>query len=191
MGGLLVSQKLRGFVGQSLKAGKRGPQTYTALYPSGSYTFTPTINGFYKFHLWGSGGNGTAGPTVGASGAYCEFTAYLTVRDGVTLGVDRVTQTTPTLGATTATFPNGKVVSAGSATTTTPGVATGGDVNLPGVAGASTTGGAAPGTATMRGGAGGTVALVNGNTPGGGGTSGSASGDIGGDGLIVIVRVPK
>lgn len=185
---MAAGQPLRGLVGQAMAAKKKVPTGYSELFPEGSWTFTAPRAGNFKFHLWGAGGNNPAGGP-GASAAYSEVTVFLGLGETVALLIDNSTAVGPAIGASTATFRTGKVVSAGSASTSTPGVASGGDLNLPGVTGVSTTGGQAPGTAQMRGGIGG-ASVTYGHTPGGGAASTASLNALwGGDGLCVVMFV--
>lgn len=160
-------------------------------FPPGSHTFTPPRDGYWKFVLWGAGPTAN-GSQAGSSGAYCEITKYLSTTQSVAIFVS-IPAGSPV--ATTATFPDGSVASAGSADGGgTPGVATGGDVNLAGsalgVAGLGTGGGAAslgagaPANAPFRGAPGGGSG-ERGKTPG----SGGATTFPGGDGLALAVFV--
>lgn len=141
-----------------------------------TYSFSPPVAGLWKFVGWGAGGgNG------GASGSYFEITKYLRTTDVVAIvtGVTGVSNTT-------VTFPDGAVATAGRADpSTTPGTATGGDVNLAGsapeVSGLGTGGGTAvagqgagaPANLPYRGGSGSTG---QGLAPGGGGGAGAFAG---------------
>lgn len=177
----------------------------------GSYTFTSPKGGRWKFVLWGPGGNSGGGVDGGGSGAYVEITKTVLTGQTVALVVSSAG------AATTATFLDGAVASAGAGSGITGGTASGGDVNLngsnggasggsnAGTAGTGTGGGAAgaggaglpggagaPANLPFRGGAGGTgagiPAVVSGKSPGGGaGDSGAAT--AGGDGLIIAYLV--
>lgn len=178
-----------GMAAQGMDGRKKGLLGYVFQYTPGSYTFIAPQAGYWKFVLWGSS-DGLGGQ---ASGGYCERTVFLGVQQSVAF----VCGAGGSGGAgnpSTATFPDGRVVSAGAGSTVG-GVATGGDVNLdgsvPGVAGQGTGGGAAnsgagaPANLPFRGGAGISGGLA-GRTPGGGSGSVSAQGA---DGMIIAVFV--
>lgn len=202
----MVSQPLQGLIGQAMDGRKKVITPSTYLFPPGSYTFSPPDPGVWKFVLWGPGGNGS-GSGTGSSGGYCEYSLSLGVRDRVTLSVGL-----PAIGttstATTATFPGGKVVSAGPGAQGAGGggVATGGDLNIAGSdgsdgsivgpAGGGTGGGpggvagvgaGAPAALPFRGGGGG-AANSTGYAPGGGAGFGPTQGN-GAGGLIIAMRV--
>jgi hypothetical protein len=132
-------------------------------FPPGSHTFRVPITGYWKFVAWGMGGFPTAGG--GASGAYVEITRMLRKDTIVTIAVARL----EVVGDSRVTFPNGDVAIAGSASGSTPGMATGGDVSVNGsnggatganngVAGLGTNGGRGGGTASGTAGGGGAPA---------------------------------
>ena len=140
-------------------AGNLAQEPFT--FPPGTWTFTPPKAGYWKFVQWGVGGSVS---TVGnASGAYTEYTRFLTSAQSVALvvgiyaGVGTVD--------TTATFPDGYVVTAGKATGATPGTASGGDVNLNGSAG---TAGSTSATGANGSGTGGGAGAANSGTNDGG-----------------------
>ena len=193
---------------QSEQTAATSPQQF----PPGSYTFTPTVSGRWKFVL--CGGGGYVSPDGGGSGAYAEITKFLTTGQTVALVTGRGANTDAAGTDSTATFPDGTVVTAGAASGNTGGVATGGDVNLDGSDGGldidssaggnglGTGGGAggpgtgvniygggagAPANLPFRGGAGGSGQNVaTGRSPGGGCASGAYPGKIsGGDGQII------
>lgn len=180
---------LMGLVAQGMDGRKKSFIGGAFQYTPGSYTFTAPQAGWWKFVLWGAGdSNGNA-----TSGAYSEYTVFLGVNQNVAL----VVATANTLASaldTTATFPSGKVVTAGGAGAS-PGAASGGDVNLAGsasgAAGSGTGGGAAgsgngagaPANLPYRGGAG-SGGSGQGHTPGGGAQT--AGGFTGGDGMAIV-----
>lgn len=184
------------YAAQSTQTAAASPQQF----PPGSYTFTPTVSGWWKFVLWGAGG-GYSGAAGGGSGSYCEITKFLTTGQTVALVVGvggYESATAPT--NSTATFPDGTVATAGAGTNAgAAGTATGGDVNLSGsasgVAGLGTGGGAAgtgaaggagaPANLPFRGGAGGNDGGIKPAKGPGAGGAGSASAAAGGDGLII------
>jgi hypothetical protein len=128
-------------------AGKFGQadQGKTYNFPVGSWTFVPPKAGYWKFVLWGPGGNS------GASGAYLERTIFLTPAQSVAIVVGA-------LGTDTiATLPGGALLSAGAGAGATGGTAAGGDVNLNGTSyGLTSTGANGPPGAGTGGGSGGT-----------------------------------
>lgn len=138
-----MDQGLRGFVGQGMDGRKAAVPAIVAMYLPGAHSFRPTVPGFYKFVLWGPGGSEVAagGLGSGGSGAYVEITKPLAAGQVVALVVSDY-------GApTTATFPDGKVASAGHGADCpgggaggVGGAATGGDVNLDGATGGSSVG---------------------------------------------------
>ena len=196
------------FAAQSEQVAAASPQMFTP----GSYTFTPTVSGWWKFVLWGGGGKDNN--NGGGSGAYCEITKFVTTGQTVALSAGRG-QGALAATASTATFPDGTVASAGGASGNTGGSASGGDVNLNGSTGgldasgtagaaglgtggglggpgngASVGGGAgAPANLPYRGGIGGDGSAsteVVGRTPGGGCASGSiGTYTMAGDGQII------
>jgi hypothetical protein len=130
-------------------------------FPAGTYTFKAPVAGDWKFVGWGPGGGSNAGAAGGASGAYVEVTRHLAAGQKVDIVVRDSSVTT----ATTITFPDGTVASAGGASGATAGVASivnrkPGDVMLDGTAGKPTgtaaNGDAGQGTGGGAGGTGGT-----------------------------------
>ena len=195
--------------------GVRSTQTAATspqMFPVGSHSFAPTVSGWWKFVLWGGGGKDNN--NGGGSGAYCEITKFVTTGQTVALSAGRG-QGALAATASTATFPDGTVASAGGASGNTGGSASGGDVNLNGSTGgldasgtagaaglgtggglggpgngASVGGGAgAPANLPYRGGIGGDGSAsteVVGRTPGGGCASGSiGTYTMAGDGQII------
>lgn len=201
-----MSQKLRGFVGQKMAAAKSPFISYTALIPPSSTTWTCPRSGYYRFAQWGSGGGGV-GSTGGASGSHAQKVVHLNKLQTVAIVV-------PDNGSSadcTVTLPDGRVVTAGSASGVTPGAASGGDINLAGSAGGtsggngaaglgdngglggigngSTDGGGAgaPGSGAYQGGTGcASSATPRGNTPGGGGSAVQPA--LRGSGMVIIQR---
>jgi hypothetical protein len=144
-----IRGSLLGLVGQSQVAGKPWQAvTQPSVYPDpGTYTFTPPINGYFKFVGWGGGGNGSSGVYGGGSGSCVEATRLLTVNQSVTMVVGA------THVDTTFTFPDGTVITAGGTTNQAGGIASGinanlGDVGINGTAGPSNGGTAGPGLGT-------------------------------------------
>ncbi|WP_309091097.1 hypothetical protein [Phenylobacterium sp.] len=176
-------------------------------YTPGTYSFRPLQSGYWKFVLWGGGANGGASSWGGGSGAYCEKTVFLTTSQAVALNVGA------RASATTATMPDGTIVSAGGAIGQSGGTAWGGDVNLngspggsgssSGAAGSGTGGGGggskdtnnggagAPANLPFRGGAGGTGSNTPdpGTSPGGGGGDAGSGAGVGGNGLAIVLFV--
>jgi len=162
--------RLRGLSGQSM-GGPKGKTTECGQYTRpGSYTFTAPNPGQYKFVLWGGGGAGSGSNGAGGSGAYCEYTRTLGGGEQVALVLGAKALTGAGV-ASTATFADGKVVSAGGGAAGSGtsggagGTASGGDVNLSGSAGGGSS------TAGTNGGgtAGGTGAPALATAGGGGG----------------------
>jgi hypothetical protein len=155
-------------VGRKAIASRFGGKEATspADFPAGTWSFVPPQTGYWKFVLRGCGGAGSSGSGAGASGAYCEVTRYLTTAQSVAIVVG-----TAFGPDTTATFPDGKVVTAGRASLAVAGVASGGDVNINGTPGVGTgnlngnpgggTGGGLGGVAGVGAGSGGAGAPAN------------------------------
>lgn len=189
-------------------AGARSTQTAATSpqqFPPGSYTFTPAVSGWWKFVLWG-GGEGGGAVTGSGSGAYSEITKFLTASQTVAVVVGKGYDDSSSATSSTATFPDGTVVTAGAASGATGGTASGGDVNLNGSAGGNGgagsaglgTGGGAAGTGSgggagapanlpFRGGAGASTTIKQGRSPGGGGSinPGGDNRNNGGDGSVI------
>ena len=199
------------FAAQSEQVAAASPQMFTP----GSYTFTPTVSGWWKFVLWGGGARPTTG-YGGGSGAYCEITKFITTGQTAALVAGRGAASGGAAQNSTVTFLDGTVVTAGAAVNEIGGTATGGDVNLNGstggVDGASgqnggdglgTGGGAgglftpnsgggagAPANLPFRGGVGGSAGSSHygGGTPGGGAVSTTYGSQVpAGDGLIIAM----
>lgn len=178
-----------------------------SVYSPGTYTFKPPRSGYWKFIGWGPGGGTSNLSDTGASGAYGEITKFLTTAQSVAIVVS------PNSSATTFTFPDGTVASAGNGAQgpSGAGIATGFDVNLngtPGVTnssgssppaangtGGGTSGGAnggagAPANLPYRGASGtapGSTSTVMGQSPGGGAGQTSLTLAAGGSGLALVV----
>lgn len=210
----------KGLVGQRL-SGARGSITAPVYaYPTGADTFIAPANGYYRFVLRGAGGGGSiAGSALGsgASGAYIEAVRRLSKGERVALSVANFTAINANGLATTATMPNGEVISAGGgqASAGLGGVALAGalDVAISGTAGSAegvngangggnnpgsggagngNAGGAgAPGNGNFRGGAGapGASSSTAGHGAGGGTQSSTGINQIGGTGTLVISQV--
>lgn len=182
----MTSRGILGFVAQGMDGRKKTFHPYTASYGGGARTWTCPSTGWYRFALWGSGGQN--GGVSGAGGGALAIKIKRCARgDQIAL----VVAGNPATAATTATFPDGSVVSAGSGASggTAGGTATGGDVNLPGVAGGASNGGAAPSYQDLTGGVGYDAVSPLGNSfPGGGGNI-SNSVQLGG-GVALITRQP-
>lgn len=198
---------------QSEQTAATSPQQF----PPGSYTFTPTVSGWWKFVLWGGGARGSG--YGGGSGAYCETTKFLTTGQTAALVVGRGEGSGGGAQGSSVTFLDGTVVNAGAAALEVGGTATGGDVNLNGSNGGIDGGGGgnggnglgtggglgglfepnagggagAPANLPFRGGVGSTLGSpghYNGGTPGGGACSTSYGGSVAvaaGDGLIIAM----
>lgn len=198
---MAAGQPLRGLMAQNIGGAKKSPaQKEPTIYGRGTWSFVPALAGRYKFIAWGDGGAATSG-SAGASAGYAEATVYLDPSRSTAIVVQGPD--------TTITFPNGRVVTAGAASTITPGTATGADLNIAGsvagaagsgtgggpagAAGATTGGAGAPGQLPYRGGMGG-----NGNDnqaagqsgPGVGAGAGQPSSGVpggGGPGQVIVV----
>jgi hypothetical protein len=151
------------------------------VYNVGSFTFTAPHAGRYTFAIWGPGGfssGGGGGGIGGASGALSVITKRLRIGEVVAIVVGATTNST-------LTFVDGTAVTAGKATTTTPGTATGGDTNVSGVANSGSNGGAAPSSGVYLGGSGATSVAPVGH--GGGGWDPNIATPVpGGAGLCVV-----
>lgn len=175
-----------------------------ALYAAGAHIFEAPATGRYMFTLWGGGAVG--GGTGGGSGAFAQKTRRLRRGETVSIVVGA------SAGASTATFIDGSVVTAGAGTGTGGGLATGGDLNLNGSSGGTsgnagdggggTAGGAgganqgadgggagAPGQGLYKGGRGGSQASAPASAPGGGGAGGTGVLTAPGSGLCIVERV--
>lgn len=199
------------FAAQSEQVAAASPQMFTP----GSYTFTPTVSGWWKFVLWGGGARPTTG-YGGGSGAYCEITKFITTGQTAALVAGRGAASGGAAQNSTVTFLDGTVVTAGAAVNEIGGTATGGDVNLNGSNGGidgggggnggnglGTGGGAggvfdsnvgggagAPANLPFRGGVGGSAGSPHygGGTPGGGAVSTTYGSQVpAGDGLIIAM----
>lgn len=195
---------------QSEQTAATSPQQF----PPGSYTFTPTVSGWWKFVLWGGGGEDNAATNGGGSCGYCEITKFLTTAQTVALVVGVGARNAVVGTASSATFPDATVVTAGAASGRNGGTATGGDVNLAGslggdgsvggngAAGLGTGGGlggagatgsrgggaGAPANLPFRGGDGGTAGgggNPGGRSPGSGYAAAVSNAQSGGDGLVI------
>lgn len=191
-------------------SGNKAPATtYNRVFLPGSYTWTAPDSGYYRIAQWGTGNYGSA-PNGGPSGAHAQTVVPITGGQAVAIAVSSGNMASP--GDTTVTLPDGRVVTTTSASTTVPGTATGGDINLngsaggvgvsgAGTAGLGTAGGVGgPGDATTMGGGAGAPGYgyypggngadgstgFPGQTPGAGGRSGAS---LGGHGLVIIERV--
>ena len=118
------------YAAQSEQVAAASPQMFTP----GSYTFTPTVSGWWKFVLWGGGARPTTG-YGGGSGAYCEITKFITTGQTAALVAGRGAGSGGAAQNSTVTFLDGTVVTAGAAVNEIGGTATGGDVNLNGSTG--------------------------------------------------------
>lgn len=183
----------RAGVGRRQVAGRIGQADVGSVqtFPPGIFSFSPPKAGYWKFVLWGAGDGSNGG---GASGGYAEKTLFLDPSQAARLVVGSRAAGGPG-GASTATFPDGQVVTCGGGNAATPGIGSGGNVNLagsaPGAAGLGTgggiahTGAGAPANLPYRGGAGGSSPTTgSGGTPGAG--SIGAGQYPGGDGLIIV-----
>lgn len=217
----IPGQKLRGFVGQGMDGRRKRPAVYVYSYPAGSHSWTCPETGVWRFVLWGAGaGADQSAPYGGASGAF--YLAERNVVKGqvvalvVGAGVEPDLPTGTDGGPSSATFPNGEVITvgggigngantggavtanrntdivyAGTAGVTTATAGADGNGTNPGrggtAAGAARPGSGAPGYGPYRGGNGANgTPGRNGYTPGGGGTTTAGDGTGGGDGLVLI-----
>lgn len=214
-----VAKLLGGALGPPLASVRKASRQTPYQFPPGSYTFKVPKSGYWKFVLWGPGAIGSNGDDGGGSGAYCEITKPLASGQSVALVVGSGSKVgiSNSSGASTATFPDGNLTSAGTTVSSLGGtgvaaVASGGDVNLNGslggqgtggtntgavgsgtgggaggVAAGANGGGGAPANLPFRGGAGGSAGSTNGRSPGGGASS--VTGMSSGDGQIIAFLV--
>lgn len=170
------------------------------VFTGGSFTFTAPKAGYWKFVAWGPGGSGAG--SGAASGSYGEITRFVGRLQTVAVAA-------PPPGAdTTLTFADGSIATAGQASGSVAGVASGFDTSLPGTAGTvggtSSAGGAGQGTGggagganagANDGGAGAPAILPYRGGRGGSGTTGATGygagsgqlGGVGGVGLVLAV----
>lgn len=160
----------RGPLGRDSVAFRKAPVTAPNYsFPSGSHTFTAPASGWFRIVLWGAGGGApAAGANGGASGAYVEAIRNLAKGQRVALSIALSTLDSANGTASTATLPNGEVLSAGGGQ---------GNGGSGGVASAGPLDTAINGSAGVTDGAG----LIGGGDNGGlGGTT--SAGDAGGSG---------
>lgn len=207
----MVGQRLSGLIGQGMNARRPSRVGYARIYRPGSHTFTAPYTGRWKFVLHGAGGDwdGGTGAVGGASGAYAERTIAMQALQTAAIVVGAARSGTDTSVTLAGSLP----VVAGAAVTTTPGIASGGDINISGSSGGNNAtgtagggagggaggtasgsghggGGGAPGSAEFPGGSGQNAAnpQTTGVTPGGGAAINSGA-DVGagGDGRVVVL----
>jgi hypothetical protein len=197
----MVSQELRGLVGQGMN-GRRARRTpETRIYSRGSYTFTADEAGWYRFVLWGGGAGANNGVVAGGSGALVIAERLLNIGQIASITVGRGGPNNPTgsyAGSnSTVTLPGGEVLTAGGAVSGTGGSASAntsrGDIATNGTTTAVTGNGmSAPSFGDYQGGAGATDGggfSLAGACPGGGGRTDGGVGSYGGDGLVIVVQV--
>ena len=111
----MIGQKLRGLVGQGMN-GRRGKLTLAVyVYPPGTRTFTVPASGKYRIAVRGSGGGGGSGGAglAGSSGALVIGDRYLNKGQTVALVIGAPPGFNADGNASTATFPDGSVMTAG------------------------------------------------------------------------------
>lgn len=138
-----------------------------------TFNFTATTGGLYQIVIDGPGASASGG-TGGGAGAKCVKTVRLRKDEVIAFSLGQ-----PDTTHTTATLPDGAVMTARGSTFTSGvgGTATGGDINLPGGNASGGTGGANPSYAGYFGGA------AN-HTPGGG--SSTSLGNLGASMATVV-----
>lgn len=170
---------LRGFVAQGMDGRKRARTPVSRSYPPGSYTFTATTSGWYRFVLWGGGASAQNTDGSGGGGAFILAERALAQGQRVSIVVGAQTSLPPNTStgidgnASSVTFPTGEVITAGGGQTTASragGVPTAGQLDTAYAGGAGVTSGAGNAGAGPGGGAGGAA----GGFGGGGGAGGAA-----------------
>lgn len=155
-------RKLTPALGFPPRIGVVEPYTFPAA--ATAYSFVVPYTGKWKFVGWGPGGE--SGLTEsGGSGGYFEITRPL--RRGSVVTITAGYKEGATRTNTIVVLPSGETATATRATNTTAGTATGGDVNLAGSAGLSSSG------------ANGNAGLGTGGGPGGTGSGGTEPGGAG------------
>lgn len=200
----MTSQKLRGLVGQGMDGRKAHFTPYTSNFPIGSHTFSAPLPGYYRFVMWGGGNAGTAG-SVGASGGYSEVTVSLGYGEQVTVTVGAAGVPGGAGGGASSITAKGRTYTAGTdgdyVLAATAAVATGGTNGNTGAgtgggaggtaAGTESGGAGAPGRLPFRGGDGGAGSgSGHAESPGGGGGQIGTTA-YGGDGLVIVERLPS
>ncbi|WP_182422350.1 hypothetical protein [Aureimonas sp. ME7] len=126
-----------------------GPSAPASPWSGASQTFIVPEGGIYTIYAWGRGGRGrgvrgSGTASGGASGAACKKVVELDRGVQLALKID---------ASGNATVVGSSVnMSAGAATDQTPGIASGGDINLQGVANSGSNGASAPGFSELPGG---------------------------------------
>jgi len=184
---------LRGWLGQALGGTKRTPEFsgYVANFGVGTNTWVCPKTGRYRVVQWGGGG--CRGANSGGDGAaHAQTVRWLTTGQSLSITVGEVFEGIEG-GAATVLFPDSTLVTTtGGASgngTSRPGVATGGDVNVPGRPRSGLFGGSAGSYGQFIGGAGGVAAFgfQSGGNPGGGAYDRGAAGASGGPALVLII----
>lgn len=178
---MATGQKLRGLVGQAMAGQRKSLSPASATFVVGATTQTVRKTGWYRFVMWGGGGNGVADTRSAGSGQL-----YIAER-----ALTKGQQVVVTVGAaqtdSTVVLPNGETLTAKAASGLTGGSSTTknspSDVVVNGTNGTNadnSAGAAGPTYEDYRGGAGGTVGGTAPFAPAGGGASeGTTAGAIG------------
>lgn len=186
----MITQELRGFVGQGMSGARLNPVGHLHTYSAGSHTFTVPREGAgrWRFVLWGGGG--TSGPDPGGGGALAIKDVHLGDAQKVTLVVGGVGQGS-TVALPQTTVVAGPGVGGSSGVPGSGGTATAGDVNVAGAPGSGTAGGASGSFGEFRGGAGGGGIGSAGRSPGGGAGAFSGTGlqEMAASGLVLVYRI--
>lgn len=115
---MATGQKLRGLVGQSMDGRRKALTPAAATFVLGTTSHTVRASGWYRFILWGGGGNGLSDTRSGGSGQL--YIAERALIRGQTLSV--------VVGAaqadSTVTLPGGEVLTAKAASGVTGGSST-------------------------------------------------------------------
>lgn len=183
---------LRGWLGQALTREKR-PEvlSYVTLFGSGTNTWVCPRSGVYRVVQWGAGG--PRGAISGGDGAaHAQTVRRLRLGEKLEISVGQSFETDDG-GPTTVNFPDGTIVittgGGRSNGPVSPGVATGGDINVPGQPRSGLNGGSAGSYGNFKGGVGGSspLSLQCGGNPGGGAYERGHAGASGAPGLVLLI----
>ncbi len=183
---------LRGWLGQSLNGSKRAESVgYVANFGGGTNTWVCPKSGRYRVVQWGGGGP-RGGGSGGDGAAHAQTVRWLLAGQTLSIAIVEVFEGSEG-GAATVIFPDStQVITTGGATGSAqskPGVATGGDINVPGQPRSGLFGGSAGSFGQFQGGAGGIAAYgsQSGGNPGGGAYDRGAAGASSGPALVLVI----